>query len=173
MHSIDQRRNGKQGLMAIKLDMSKAYDRVEWGYLEAVMRRMGFQERWIKLILMCVTMVSYFVLINGEPKGRIKPSRGLRQGDPISPYLFLLCSEGLSAPIHKAARDKLISGISIGRGCPILTHLFFADDSLLFCKAKEQECQKLVDILNKYEAASGQKINNRQVFSLFQPKHLS
>ena len=104
MHSIDQRRKGKQGLMAIKLNMSKAYNRVEWGYLEAVMRRMGFQERWIELILMCVTTVSYFVLINGEPKGKIKPSRGLRQGDPISPYLFLLCFEGLSAILKREER---------------------------------------------------------------------
>ena len=173
MHYLNHKDDGKDNYMSIKLYMSKAFDRVDWKFIHEVMVKMGFAKKWVDLIMHCISSVSYSVIINGEPCGNITPSRGLRQGDPLSLYLFLLCSEGLLAPIHKAARDKLISGISIGRGCPILTHLFFADDSLLFCKAKEQECQKLVDILNKYEAASGQKINNRQVFSLFQPKHLS
>lgn len=90
-------------MMAIKLDMSKANDRVEQRYLEAMMRIMGFQEKWIHLSMMCMKTVSYSVLINGEPKGRIIPTRGLRQGDPISPYLFMLCAEGLSAIIQKEA----------------------------------------------------------------------
>ena len=78
MHCIDQRKKGKKVLTAIKLDMSKAYDRVEWVYLETMMRKMGFHERWSSLIMMCVTTVSYSMLINGEPKGKIILLRGLR-----------------------------------------------------------------------------------------------
>ena len=118
MHCIDQKRKGKRGLMAIKLDMSKAYDRVEWAFLEAMMRKLGFQEEWIRLIMMCVMTVSYSVLINSEPKGKIILTRGLRQGDPISPYLFLLCAEGLTAMLRRDEREGLISGISMCRGAP-------------------------------------------------------
>ena len=78
MHCIDQRKKGKKALMAIKLDMSKAYDKVEWVYLETMMRKMGFHEMWSSLIMMCVTTVSYSMLINGEPKGKIILLRGLR-----------------------------------------------------------------------------------------------
>ena len=78
MHCIDQRRKARERLMAIKLDMSKAYDRVEWVFLEVMMRRLGFSEGWIGLMMMCVRTVSYSVLINGEPKGKIIPTRGLR-----------------------------------------------------------------------------------------------
>ena len=78
MHCIDQRKKGKKALMAIKLDMSKAYDKVEWVYLETMMRKMGFHERWSSLIMMCYTTVSYSMLINGKPKGKIILLRGLR-----------------------------------------------------------------------------------------------
>ena len=132
MHCIDQRKKGKEALMAIKLNMSKAYDRVEWVYLEAMMRKMGFHEKWISLIMMCVTIMSYSVLINGEPKGKIIPKRGLRQGDPISPYLFLLCAEGLSAMFKREERVGHIKGVAVSRGAPRISHLLFVEDKLFF-----------------------------------------
>ena len=116
-----------------------------------------------------VFSVSYSVLINGEACGNISPSRGIRQGDLLSPCLFLLCAEGFSALIHEAAMNQQINGFSICRGCPLITHIFFANDSLLFCKAKKQECHTLVSILNRYEEASGQKINTDKSSVFFSP----
>ena len=87
--------------------------------------------------------MTYSLLINGEPMGNIKPSQGICQGDPLSPYLFLLCLEGLHRMIKKAADNGDIQGVSICRNGPKLTHLFFANNSLLFCRATTQECQKV------------------------------
>ena len=109
----------KQVFMALKLDMSKAYDRVEWSYMEKVLVKMGFNERWVQLMMLCITTASYFILINGEPHGEISPTRGFRQGNPLSPYLFLMCME--------------VQGVSICQNGPKITHLLFADDSLIFC----------------------------------------
>ena len=156
------------GYMTIKLDMSKAYDRVEWPFLEGLVRRMGFNEGWTNMIMLCVKIVTYSVLVNGEPCGMIHP-RGIRQGDPISPFLFLLYTEGLNGLIKKAERDGDIHGFSLCRRGPKLTHLLFANDSLLFCKATTEECGKVLDILNGYEEASGQKIN-RSKMALFLAK---
>ena len=129
--------------------MTKAFDKVEWNFIKGVMEKLGFANKWVNLIMHCVSFVSYSVIINGEALGNTIPSRGIRQGDPPSSCLFPLCAEDLSALIHEAARNQQINGIFICRGCPRITHLFFADESLLFYKAKDHECQNLVNTLNK------------------------
>ena len=166
MHYLEHKKEGKDGFAAIKFDMSKAYDRLEWGFIKLVMIKMGFHEKWVELIMHCITSVTYSILVNGAAYGNITPTRGLRQGDPISPYIFLLCADGFSSLIHDAARNHKINGVSICKGCPKITHLFFANDSLLFCKANGQECQNLVNILQLYEVSSSQKINANK-FSVF------
>ena len=159
MHYLEHKKEGKESYMAIKLDMSKAYDRVEWSFVEKVMKKLGFHEKWIAWIMKCISTVSYSVLINGKAHGNIIPSKRLRQGHPLSSYLFLLCIEAFSTLIVDANNKNELNGIYICKGCPKVTHLFFADDSLLFCRVDSQECHMLAEILEHYEAASGQKIN--------------
>ena len=101
--------------MALKLDMSKAYDRVEWTSLENIMRKMGVHQKMVEVIMRCITTVTYSIRINGQTRGRIVPSRGLRQGDPLSPYLFLFCAEGLSALLRHAAERQTIHGVVVCR----------------------------------------------------------
>ncbi len=115
----------------------------------------------------CVSSATYSVLVNGEPTGYIKPSRGLKQGDPLSPYLFLICAEGLSALIRKAEHDRLIHEVAISRGGPHISHLFFADDSIIFCRASNFDCEALHNLLLLYEKASGQKINGEKTALFF------
>lgn len=128
------------------------------------MLRMGFNNRWVGLIMTRVKTVTYSVMVNGEPKGLINPTRGLRQGDPISPFIFLLCTEGLHGFIQKVAITRDITGFALCKRGPKITHLFFVDDSLLFCKTTSRECRKVMELLIKYEIVSSQ---NRDKTALF------
>ena len=153
--------------MALKLDMSQVYDRVEWEFLERAMRHLGLGKRRVRLIMSCISLVSYSVILNGQHVGNIKPSRGLRQGDPLSSYLFLMCAMGLQSLLRKAEMEGHIRGVAICRNGPKVSHLFFVDDSVIFCSAKEEECQKILDILAIYERGSGQKINREKTNIFF------
>ena len=137
---------------------------------------MGHGETWFLLqigephhAVQCITSVSYSVLVNGPTYGNIISSRGLHQGDPLSPSLFLLCVEGFSAIIHEGAGNHLLTGISICRSCSSITHFLFADDNIIFCKVKLEESQELKQILQKYKDALGQKINIDKSSVFFSP----
>ena len=167
LHYMKNHQTGNTSFMALKLDMSKAYNRVEWSFVECLLKKMGFHSKWVDLMMECITTISYSILINGEPSHTIHPSRGLRQRDPLSPYIFLLCTEGLHGLLTRAAASGDIRGISICRNEPRLTHLFFADNSLLFCRASIQECMHIQALLSTYEEASRQKLNRDKTTLFF------
>ena len=127
------------------------------------MLKLGFHENWVRIVMKCVSPVTYAVRI---PPGEINShvncgkerhisTRGLRQEDPLSPYLFILCAEGLSALLHKAVQNKSLKGVVASARGPKISHLFFADDSLIFGKAIVQECLEIQRVLQVYEASSG------------------
>jgi hypothetical protein len=123
------------------------------------MRWLGFDDKWVNLVMTCIRTMTYSVVVNGNPVGNIQPSRGIRQGDPISPYLFLICAEALSALLHKVEQKGIITGVPTSPKGPRLSHLFFADDSMLFCRSNSVEWRRLIKILGTYEEGSGQKLN--------------
>ncbi|CAN6699322.1 unnamed protein product [Malus baccata var. baccata] len=158
-HFLKGRKAKTKYELGLKIDMQKAYDRVEWDFLDAIMDRMGFCHRWRQLIMGCVSSVKFSILLNGQPGKNFVPSRGLRQGDPLSPFLFLLVGEVFSCLIQKAVQDKLLEGVKLGTSRHIISHIFFADDTLLFLKADGKNCRNLANLINLYCDASGQQVN--------------
>ncbi|XP_013624410.1 PREDICTED: uncharacterized protein LOC106330501 [Brassica oleracea var. oleracea] len=153
------RKRISENYMAVKTDVSKAYDRIEWKFLAEVMRKKGFCEKWIMLIMKCVTSVSFSVMVNGSSYGHMNGTRGLRQGDPLSPTLFILCADVLSSLIQQAERNNEIQPVRLSIGGPSISHLLFADDSLFFLKADQTNSLRLLQIFKDYENVSGQMIN--------------
>ncbi|GAU41436.1 hypothetical protein TSUD_98320 [Trifolium subterraneum] len=159
IHALKRKTQGRRGELALKIYISKAYDKVDWGFFRGVMTKMGFSDVWIRWVMMCVSSVNYSVLMNSDRVGPISPGRGLRQGDPLSPYLFILVTECLTALIHQAVGRGDLHGVRICRGAPEVSHLLFADDCFLFCRANVAEMNELMRILHTYEIASGQEVN--------------
>ncbi|XP_060959275.1 uncharacterized protein LOC133030519 [Cannabis sativa] len=159
MHYLKQKRLGKEGYMALKHYFSKAYDRVEWKFLEAVLQRMGFDAKWIFLVLSCISSVEYTVTHSGRHIGPVVPTRGIRQGDPLSSYLFLICAEAFSSLIKHYEVSQQIRGIRVANGAPVFSQMLFADDSYVFCRANDNDSNKMLTLLHDFEYASGQKVN--------------
>ena len=153
--------------MTIKLDMSKAYDKVEWNCLEKIMIKIGFHLDWVNTMMRCVRSVSHAIKINAKPWVQIVQPRGLGQGDPLSTYLFLICAEGLSSLLRKLVEDGLMKGVVACPRDPEISHLFFANDNLIFCQAITEDCTNLERTLETYEQVSGQHLNREKTFLFF------
>lgn len=168
-HWLRARKRGRVGYATLKLDMSKAYDRIEWVYVKRMMKAMGFGPKLVGRVLDCVSTTKFLVLVNGQPSEPFTASRGLRQGDPLSPYLFILCAQGFSSLIPQQVQNEAIHGIRISRRSPEVSHLFFADDSLVFFQADVNECRALHHCISIYEKASGQVVNFEKSTISFSP----
>jgi hypothetical protein len=170
-HSL-QKMKGRKGAFAIKVDLSKAYDKISWECIWRVLCEINLPTNLVNIIMHAVTSVETNVKWNGARSEYFRPQRGIRQGDPISPYLFVLCMDKLShLIIHEVNRGKW-KGIKAGRDGPMVSHLMFADDLLLFGEAKEEQMQCVIDTLNKFCNLSGQEVSQEKT-SIYFSKNVS
>jgi len=168
VHSINKKIHG--GNVVLKLDMAKAYDRVEWEFLLKVLQSFGFSPVVCGLIRECITTPWYSILMNGTTKGFFKGGRGLRQGDPLSPYLFIILQEVLSRLIKEKVAEKSFRHFSQPRGTILVSHLMYADDVVVFTNGGCRSIRCILNILNTYEKWSGQLINKEKTAMYFSKK---
>lgn len=162
LHYLKISKAEQQCAIAVKTDMSNAYDQLEWDFITLVLARLGFHRRLISLIIQCISSVTYSFFSNGLPRGKVVPSRRIRQGDPLPPYIFIMCSEVLYGLCNIVQEEELIQGVKVARGCPRINHLLFADDTIFFLDANESSCEALTALWNSYEEALGQSINTEK-----------
>nr|KYP65031.1 Transposon TX1 uncharacterized [Cajanus cajan] len=147
------------GSLALKIDLEKAYDRVRREFLESTLMQFGFPTIIIQLIIWGLKNSSISLLWNGSTLPSFVPSRGLRQGDPLSPYLFVFCMERLSLRISELLQVGLWKPIQLSPGGLPLSHLFFADDILLFCQASEDQARLVAPLLEEFSRSPGLRVN--------------
>lgn len=143
----------------LKLDFHKAFDSVAWSFLEWTLTQMGFPKLWRSWIMTCVTSAAASILINGTPTIPFRLHRGLRQGDPLSPFLFDLVVETLSLLIEKASGLGLWEGVAVSRDGEKITHLQYADDTIIFCPPNMKYLHNIKKALILFQLASGLQVN--------------
>ena len=157
---VDEARKLRKELILFKVDFAKAYDTVDWGYLDEVMIKMGFPSLWRKWINECVGTATALVLVNGSPTDEFPLGRGLRQGDPLSPFLFLLAAEGFNVLMESLIRNNLYSGYQVGNNAgTTVSHLQFADDTLILGDKSWANIRAMRAILLLFQSLSGLKVN--------------
>jgi hypothetical protein len=156
---VDYAKKAKKDCLIFKVDFEKAYDLVDWGFLEYMMGRVGMRAKWVAWMKACVFGGSMSVLVNGSPTEEISIQRGLKQGDPLAPFLFLLVAEGFSGLMRNAVELNLFEGFKIGGNGLVVSHLQYADDTLCIDKATVENLWTMKALLRGFEMASGLKIN--------------
>ena len=162
MKSWIQFLKSNEGVVLCKLDIEKAYDHVDWSFLLSVMGMMGFGEKWLRWMQWCISTTNFSILVNGTSLGFFQNSRGLRQGGPLSPYLFVIVMEALSCILRRAVSGGFLSACKVrvrgGEGAHV-SHLLFVDDTLVFYGASQDQMKYLSWTLLWFEAISGLRIN--------------
>ncbi|XP_056690367.1 uncharacterized protein [Spinacia oleracea] len=159
LHSMKTKK-GKFGWFALKIDLEKAYDRLEWNFIRFCLARKGFDRNSTDLILNCIASPATSIIVNGKPSPSFKTTRGIRQGDPISPYVFIICMEYLADMISEAASKENWKPFYLKRNGIPITHLMFADDLLLFGDTSAKTLSGMKEVLRNFWDCSGQKMNN-------------
>ena len=138
-----------------------------WNFVEILLEKLGFARAWIRWVMACISSVSYAVLLNSHSHGFIRPERGIRQGDPLFPFLYILCTEALVNVLNQSKTQGKLHGIKLSSSCPAVHHLLFADDSLRMCDATVSESEEVKSCLKLYGDASGQVINTSKSSIIF------
>ena len=168
IHSMSKKR-GRSGYMTIKIDLEKAYDRMEWSFIRVTLTLFKFPSQLISLIMSCVSSSLISILFNGGALEPFLPSRGIRQGDPLSPYLFILCMEVLGALIFEKCNSKLWNPIKASQGGLAFSQLFFVDGLVLFARADRKNCVAVREVLDSFCSLLRQKVSQDKSWIFFSP----
>ena len=168
IHGLGKKK-GRTGYMALKIDLEKAYDKLEWSFIRDMLIRVNLPKDIIDLIMSCVSTVSTSILFNGEALDPIFPSRGIRQGDPIFPYLFIMCMDYLGQLIEEKCSGKLWHPVKASQSGPVFSHLFFADDLILFAKSDGVNSAAIRDVLDTFCSISRQTVSEAKPRVYFSP----
>lgn len=168
VYTIDKTRR-KVGYMALKIDLEKAYDKFEWSFIRSMLKRFNFPDILIEIIMSCITTVTTSILFNGGSLEPFEPTRGIRQGDPLSPYILIMRMDFLSQLIQGKCEVRLWKLVKASRSGPSFSHLFFADDLVLFAKATPKNCEVVKEVLDMFCKVSGQTISGAKSRAFFSP----
>lgn len=146
--------------MAIKVDIVKAFDSVEWSLLSNILTNLVFCNKFSNWTLQCITTTSLSFLVNGSPFGFLKPERGIRQGDPLSPFLFVIYTEILSRMLVDQEQRGHFKGVKISRSSPPISHLLYANDLIIFCRTTEMDALCIMNTLDKFSSWTSQLPNS-------------
>ncbi|XP_071699416.1 uncharacterized protein [Rutidosis leptorrhynchoides] len=157
--SVADLKRSKNNSFLLKADFAKAFDSVNWKFRISMMTRMRFGLKWVKWIETCLKSATISILVNGSPIDEFKLERGIRQGDPLSPFLFIIAGEGLNLLVNVAIEKGLVHGVAIGKDKIPLPHLQYADDTIIIGAWSKRNISNTLNLLSSFEDVSGLKIN--------------